>query len=349
MSDLGYVNARLRARRARRLRSRQLEALSTSADLETLCGGLSGTPYAEALTEAQAGISLPTVDRAISSVLQARIDHLVRLLGKDEDTLPFALYLSRIHVQNLKVVLRAVRSGGGFEEAWPALVPLSPLDRPALEELCQQEDALGVARELMTWGLALGQTLAKAIRTHADNLSLVHLDHALDEAYYARTLTTLLQDDMDGDGLAMIDALRDEIDLFNLRSALKVAFAGGGEFPGEAVPRGRLSDELLKRISSCGSLVEAVPQLDKTVYHAALEAGAGEAAARGDLGRIERLLETVRIRRIANRAAGDPLGLGSALRFLAEIDLEAQNLRLAARASAGLFPSAVAQEAMIHV
>ncbi len=349
MSDLGYVNARLRAQRARRLADRQLEALSTSADLEALCGGLSGTPYGEALSESQAGTNLPAVDRAISSVLQARIDHVIRLLGKEEETLPFTLYLSRVHVQNLKVVLRAVQSGAGFEAAWPALVPLSPLDRPALEELCSQEDLLGVARELMTWGVALGQTLAKAIRQHADGDSLVHLDRALDEAYFAKTLHALLQDDVDSDGQSMIDALKDEIDLFNLRSALKVSLGGGGEFPGDPIPHGRIPDDVLKRISTSGSLGEAVTLLDRTVYHQALEEGISEAAGRGDLGRIERILESLRLRRLSSRAAGDPLGLGFALRFLAEIDLEAQNLRLAARASAGLIPASVAQEAMIHV
>lgn len=349
MSDFGYVNARLRAMRARRLSSKQLEAL-VNGDLDAMADGLSGTPYGDALAENAGGANnLPAIDRAISSVVHATLGKCIKMIGNDEETVPFSIYLSRTQVHNLRVVVRAVRDGGGYEKAEPALIPLAPLGRRELEELCGQEDIMQVAAMLMTWGVPFGSALVRALREHGDDPSTTALDHALDQTFYSKAIAAL-EDEADEDmARPVIDALKDEVDLANLRVALKVAYSGGGALPVALLTSGRLSEDSLKRIAGASSLADAAAMLEGTAFRAASKFDVAGAAGRNDLGAVERVLERVRLRRMATRSLDDPLGLGFTLRCLAETDTEAQNLRLAARACAGLIPARAAEEAMIHV
>jgi vacuolar-type H+-ATPase subunit C/Vma6 len=185
------------------------------------------------------------------------------------------------------------------------------------------------------------------IREHAADPDLTALDRALDQAYYSRVLT-VLEEDFDEEGQAVIEALKDDIDLANLRMALKAAYSGGSPLPSKPLARGRLQVEKLTKVASCGSLAEAVGQLEGTAYKTAHREGVLEAAQANDLGGVERALQRVRVKRLVTRSLEDPVGIGFTVRYLNELDLEAQSLRLVARAAAGLIPVRVAEEALIH-
>jgi vacuolar-type H+-ATPase subunit C/Vma6 len=102
-------------------------------------------------------------------------------------------------------------------------------------------------------------------------------------------------------------------------------------------------------MTESSDLLGVLPWLRKTVFRKGVDDGGAEAASHNDLGGLERAMERVRLLRLARRGIEDPIGIGFTLRFLTEAQIEAQNLRLIARSSAGLIPIEAVKESMIHV
>lgn len=349
MSDFGFVNARLRAMRSERVPPQQLENLLGMQKLGDLSDWMSssvyGAAYGKALDHDQ---GLKAVDRAVSEKFRETLSRCVAMLVTERGS-PLGLYLSRFGYENVKVAVRAVHQGTGYEGAAPALVPISPLDEGFLRQLCEVPDLDSVAALLMTVGHPAGPTLRRFLQeTGNEEPDFSAMDRALERTYTSTSLTALQEEESE-ELEPLREALQDEVDLANLRTALKVAHGGGGPLPYSPMPYGRLKEAFLARISESNSLATAVPHLQQTVFRKALSTGAEEAGQAGNLGSLERTLERIRFQRLARRAIEDPTGLGFTLRFLVEAQSEAQNLRLIARSVAGLIPSETAREAMILV
>ena len=350
MSDFGYVNARLRSIRAKRLAPSEFDTLLGFEQIREFGDWLSSGPYSEAYGKvAETSEGLKAADAAISERLRSILERCVRMVSIDTDS-PLGLYLARTDYDNIKVVIRTVLNGTGFEEAKPALVPLPPLDFATLERLCEAEDIQGVARLLMTLGHPAGKVVSRFLRDEPDGQSprLDILDRALEECYFAETIKVLDEEENE-ENEPLRAAIQDEADLANLRAAFKVAYSGGGELPSKPFSQARTKRPLLEQVAACRNLTEAIEYLEQTVYRRALDGGVDESARANDLGGLERHLEHIRLTRLARGGVTDPTGIGFTLLFLAEAFLEAQNLRLVARVSAGIIPAATAQEAMIRV
>lgn len=349
MSDFGYVNARLRALRSKRLRAADFEAALGIDEIGALGDWMSSGPYAAALGKAsETAEGLKAVDGAISERLRETLASCVKMVSTDPDS-TLRVYLARNDFENVKVVARTVINGTGYAGARAALVPLAPLDAGALERLCECENLGDVARALMTWGHPAGRVLGRFLRDSQDPPALDELDRALERGYLAYALESVDEEVADEEAELLQEALRDEVDQANLRTAMKVAYAGGGSLPADPLPHGRLKRAYLERIAACRSLPETLDLVGKTVFRKAVDGAAAAAAQAGDLGGLERCLERARLARLARGGVLDPTGFGFTLRFLAETRLEAQNLRLIARAAAGLIPPDTVQEAMIYV
>lgn len=350
MSDFGYVNARLRSMRTRRISPKQFETFLGYREIREIEEWLGSSPYAAAYERASSDADgLKAVDAAVSEQLKETLQRCVKMV-QTEGRSALSVYLARTDYENVKVVARAVQGGGGFASASPALVPMPSLDIGQLESLCEQEDLTGMARQLMTLGHPTGAALSRFLRTEVDGdtADLAAMDRALERAYYGNAISVLAEEENEEDE-PLLEALKDEVDLSNLRTALKVAYAGGGEYGQVPLPHGRLKRAFLEKASAARDLTEALEWVGKSVFRKAVDQVARDAAAAGDIGRLERCLEQARVDRCAKGGIIDPTGIGFTLSFLAGAYLEAQNLRLAARAVAGLIPVSAAEEAMIYV
>ncbi len=351
MSDFGYINARLRSIRTKRISPKQFETILGFRDPQELVDWMSSSSYAEALEQSATGLDgLKAIDAAISAKIREILQRCVRMVKTDGDS-ELAVYLARTDFENVKAIARAIRSGKGYESAASALIPMPTLPEERLKALCELSSLSDLARQLMVWAHPAGSALSRFLRAQPNEaeIDFIEMDRALENAYFANALALLEEMGESEDSLPLLEALRDEVDLANLRTALKVAYAGGGPYPQTPLPNGRLKKRFLEEVAQCRSLEEALEFLPKTVFRKALDFGADKAAAEGDLGRLERCLEKARVVRCAKGGIIDPTGLGFTLSFLVGAQLEAQNLRLAARAVAGLIPVDMAEEAMIYV
>lgn len=350
MSQFGYVNARLRAMRSDFLSRDVLEELLELHSLKEFSDWMVSGAYGPAFGKApDHDHGIATVDWVISERLRDTLARCIRMVSIDRES-PLSVYLTWVGYENVKVLARSILPGVCCSNTNPALVHIPPFDTRLVEQLCGATDLEGLATLLMTAGHPSGVALRRFLREEAKTPEaprLDYLDRAMERAYLESALAHC-----QGRGpylRPLRRAIKDEIDLSNLRSALKVTYSGGGPFPHRPLQGGRIGKRVLEDISSASSLEAALPLLKRTVFRKALGQGARRAARANNPGNLERTLERVRYQRMSQDAIEDPTGLGFTLHFLTEVWTEAQNLRLVARAVSGLISVQAAKEAMVLV
>ncbi len=317
--DFGYLNARVRARRATLLKEGFFqEALDLSfPDFLRL---LSESVYGGELS----GQGLPEVDRAIARTQERFLSDLPRLVtGEAREAVRLLLLRQDLH--NLQALLRAKALGRPFEE-----VPLLPgtLKEGLWRQAYEAQDAAGVAQVLSL----PGHPLARAAGGAAGDPGPGPGGGAPGQA--------LLRGGGEGGqghgGARLRDYLALEVDAENLRTAFKLR---GQEVAPEAVfIRG---GRFLDRVRFARLLEGDYAVLDELSGTPLVGlSGVREAAE------LERRLRCLLLKE-AKRGSADPLGAGLVLAYVKEREWEAMRLRLLARRAYFGLPRAQVEEEVV--
>jgi len=307
--DFGYLNARVRARRAALVPEGFFrEALALT--FPDLLSALGDTPYGDAL----AGEDLGAVDQAVSRHLQESVGSLPAMVsGRAREVV--SLLLSRADLSNIKTILRAKEHGQTAEEVRAHLMG-GTLPESVINAMIEAPDAAGVAQALYLGAHPLAAALRKAIAA-GGTLSEIEVD--LDRAFYQALKRQVEQ----YDDQFLRDYVALEIDVLNLSTAFKLAQSGmGDEQPGRYfVPGGRYVDaELFARLAA-GDF-GALDRLAGTP----LEPLAGAT----DLGELERRARCLLVEK-ARTGVYDANGPGVVTDFIKAKEWEAARIRLLAR------------------
>ena len=293
--DFGYLNARVRARRATLLKESFFqEALDLAfPDFLRL---LSETVYGGELS----GQGLPQVDRAVART-RAK-------LGEAREAVRLLLLRNDLH--NLQALLRAKATGRPFEE-----VPLLPgtLKEELWRQAYEAQDAAGVAQVLAVPGHPLARALREVLRETQD---LARVEALLAKRFFEGVVkgAKALEEP------ALRDYLALEVDAENLRTAFKLQ--GQGVAPEVLFVRGgRFVDRV--RFSR---LLEG----DYAVFDEFSGTPLASLSGVRDLKELERRLRCLLLKE-ARKGAADPLGAGLVLAYVKEREWEAMRLRLLAR------------------
>lgn len=318
--DFGYLDARVRARRAELLPEGFFtEALRVNfADFLRL---LAETPYGAHL----AGEGLADVDRAVAAYFDARVADLPALASGDAARALRLLFL-RADLVNLKAILRAKQAGRPLEEVRARLAG-GTLPRPLLEALLEAPDLASMAQLMVL----PGHPLAAAMRAAARVGDPLRAEVVLDRAFFA----AVLKEAREIGGL-LADYFQLEVDLTNLGTALKLAAMGMKEgLEDYYVPGGRyVTPALFHRIAQGepGALAELA------------DTPLAPVAQAQDLKTFERAARCLLLA-LAAKGRYDVLGPGLALDFVRRKEWEAARIRLAARrAYYNLPPEAIEEE-----
>lgn len=306
--DFGYLNARVRVRRANLLSEGFFrEALALT--FPDLLSALGDTPYGEALT----GEDLVAVDQAVSRHLQAAVGSLPAMVsGRAREIV--SLLLSRADLNNIKTILRAKEHGQSAEEVRAHLMG-GTLPESVVNAMIEAPDAAGVAQVLYLGSHPLAGALRKAI---AAGGSLAEIEVDLDRAFFQALKRQVDQ----YDDQFLRDYIALEIDAVNLSTAFKLAQSGGEEDPGRYfVPGGRYVDADLFARLAAGDF-GALDRLAGTP----LEPLVGTS----DLGELEHKLRCLLSER-ARTGVYDANGAGVVTDFIRSKEWEAARIRLLAR------------------
>jgi vacuolar-type H+-ATPase subunit C/Vma6 len=353
MSDFGYGNTRLHARRAALLDAVDYEQL-LGEDVDALLAGLERTPYAPDIELVRDQTGLRRLHEAIRAHLGRSLEEMRRFYA-DRARKLVDLMLSRFDVENVVLVVRA-RAGTRrpADEALGSLVPVGWLAEPLASEILRGPELAQAVEPAIRRTAGTEQTgaLRAALAEYERTGNLAALEHSLLAAHAAHVTAALTS--AGPDARTLLRFVRRAIDERNLLVALRVrdARASGAALdlvperallPGGSVPLARFAAAV--RAPAPAPVISSLPRSAGSGWQPSLERWSRS----GDLAALERALER---RRLADAAAlfrtGDPLTLDVPIAFTAAKRTEARNLRLLGEASMrGIHPEVVRRELLM--
>ncbi len=324
-SDFGYINARVRGLKAKLLGDAFYSDALTDSDFPAFLSSLAQTTYSREVEEAQAryGSDLKTVDEALARNFYTT----TRTLLNVADGLPERLLrvlLLHYDLGNLKTIARAKSAGRDPEDVQAGLLPAGELKPAVLEAIAQASDLPAAAQAVAVTGHPLGGAFTRAVAAYSSDGDLYELELTLDRAYYDALRQEVAKGGFPADFKRYIQR---EIDVTNVRTALKLRGAGdGGGSTTDAAQAEALFIKGGKEVgrATFDALLSGDTQMLANTSFAAV-------AETDDLSRAEETLRTSLDRQARQLALRDPLGVGVVLNYLRLKETETARLRLLAR------------------
>lgn len=182
MSDLDYINARVRGKRARLFKPQHFEelmGLESLSDMQSFLRNSDFEPALERVLLREDDLFL-AIDEALKSTMT---DELVSLYKSGDDVKQgLKLYLSTYDLVNLKTIIRAVVKGAHITSN--DMLCLGSLKRRTIDELIRIKDLNAVASFLRTLGSPYGLALKNALKKYDVDKDLSGLELRLDGFYF---------------------------------------------------------------------------------------------------------------------------------------------------------------------
>ncbi|NJD61390.1 MAG: hypothetical protein FIA93_01545 [Deltaproteobacteria bacterium] len=335
MSDLFYLNARLRSMGSLLLARADYERLLSSPGLREIAIALRETPYGRFLDSVGAAASdTARMEEGLRRNFQETLSRLLSLSAGDCRE-AVRLLLSSWELQAIKTILRGKAAGLSPEEILASLVPTGIHGEAALQELCRQPSLRAVADLLATWRDPWGGPLSRAMKEYRDPRDLFFVETALDRFRTGRAARLLEEIRGGRGGDDPEDALRLflslSVDRANLMTALKSVEEGIRKDDRRIhfLPGGRIySPRDFDRIRGAQSVAEALGIAARSTFARALKAVSSPFAGIPLLVAVEGQLDRVLLRAMRARMRSDPLGWGPLAAYLLNKTREIRNLRM---------------------
>jgi V/A-type H+/Na+-transporting ATPase subunit C len=333
MDDYAYINARIRASRARLLTAKAFEEMIGLPDLPSTWEYLVHSVYGKEGGEIPAQPSLPAGEEWLRDEWSRTISKFYRIT----DGLPkeyLEILLGRYEVENIKSILRGKKADIGLSEILATVLPTGFFDEAALGELARQPSIQAVVDMLTTWRSPYARPLRKMLSTQRELKGLESLELALDQYYYQWAIGMLKDGDPDAKLLHALIGLF--IDRVNLLSAFKISSEGvssRSDIPGYFIEGGaHVPISVYNAVVRAQDLMEIIEAVRKTPYSVMLEGMETEQGGIPPSIRLERALERFILDKARAMSLTDPLGIGLMMYFLLQKYHEVANIRIILRA-----------------
>ena len=344
MSDIYYLNTRLRWMRAQLLSRHDVERILAMPDLPAIAAALREGPYGRWIDSAGAeGPEAGRIEEALRRNVSETLSRLLAIASGD-CVEAVRLVLGRWEAQAVKTVLRGMAAGASAGDILSALVPTGIHDEAALLEMCRQPDVRSLVGLMVTWREPWGLPLLRALGRYREPGDLFLLESALDRSWFRQAedrLRGILRSRRAAkgeDALSRFVSLT--VDTTNLMTALKTIEEGipAGDVDTRFLPGGRVYDRsAFDRIVASPGLAEALKEAGRSSFRRPLAALAA-AAGSPSLPVVERQLDRVLLRESRALSRVDPLGWGPLVSYLQEKLREVRNLRMIVRARLTALP-----------
>lgn len=348
-SFAAFLNARVRGMKSGLVQRHDLDEYLEAVAVETILESLLSSPYetevAEALTRYKGADAL---EDAVSRNL---IRTFAKLRGFCRGRyLELAeIFIGRWDLIAVKALLRNRHHQLDLETGAGSLFP-GPSMSPALQrELASQPTMEALVQGLIAWNSRLCGPLMAALPDYQKTNDVRPLEEAVDRGYFVGNVRRL-SGRLDSDSRFLKRLLQLEIDRINLR--LLFSPRDPGTPPEDLVqrllPRGTLSNDLLRSIASAATPERAVEMLEKTEYGTFGEA-LEQFSLSGRFGRLERMFESAFMQRLRRAAMQQGIGIAVLMRYAWLKYNEVINLRIIVRGLAVQLPKARIEEEVVYV
>jgi vacuolar-type H+-ATPase subunit C/Vma6 len=336
MTDLYYLNARLRAMRGRLLDRHAYDELLALPDLPSLTAHLLNGPYGRSIEAVgETGSESGKIEEGLRRDLSDTFIHLHSMSAGDPQE-AVRLLMSYWEAHNLKTILRGLAARRPAEEIHSLLIPTGLLDEPALAELCRQPDLRAAVDLLITWRLPYGPALLSALKDYREPKDLFFLEMALDRfsiGQASRRFAETVLRRADRETLrALLCFLTDRTNLLTAFKAVedRIVLMDRERYflpGGEAIAAPAFGEILASR-----TLPEAIEKARRPPFDSALRDLGETEGGLSLLSVVERRLDTALLRRIRSMNRTEPLGIGGMILYLLDKVREITNLRMILRA-----------------
>lgn len=337
MSGFDYGNARLRAMKARLLSRQQLTELAAIESMPAFINALLKTGY-------QPVIELALVQFSGMDALNwvRRRDLLqtvskVRNFYRGQAAELARCVLRRYDVDNLKAILRGLSHQVPADEMLAGTLPLGELEPADLAQLAAQTNMRAMIDLLSTWRIPLAYPLL-ALRAEQPGADLLQMELALERWYFQAAGQVA---EAYG-AVSLRQSLQVGADVFNLMTALRLigstksaAFLRQHFQTDEATPLfvgpGTVPIETLVEMVRQSTLARAISKLAGTPYEALFNNTLARYKTTLRLSVFEFELARYQLNQAAYLLAGDALGVGVLIGYLALKTAEMRNLHCIAQ------------------
>jgi V/A-type H+-transporting ATPase subunit C len=342
-SNYEYVGARVRARKAKLFDDDDYRKMVRMSPNE-IARFMEESEYSEEINRLGAryeGVDL--IEYALYDNMARHFSDIVSWAnGSLRDTV--VDYLRSYDAWNVKTVLRGVFTGATPEEIRADLIPAGELDESMLEDLAERDEVETVVEEL--GGTVFGEALDDALREFSETGVLLPLENAVDRTFYEGLLKGERPAPESPKGV-YTDFLRSEIDILNVRNALRAAGSEKVDVGEYFIEGGDLfSEGELERL--VGNREELVNALRESEYGDALEDAIEALEETDSLVEFDRALDKLLMEFAGTMTNRYPNSVAPVISYILSKEREVQNIRGIARGKeAGLSVEEIEQEVVI--
>ena len=241
----------------------------------------------------------------------------------------FETALFPFDIRNVKVLLMARARGLTTQQTLNMLVPCCSMPAEKLEEILRTDDTAHIIA-MISRHLPFGKdALNEVFHGEKRNRPLIADLNLIERKSYSGLLNYL--DKSDGDRKVLRDIIRYEVDLKNIKTALKAVWKGEPllQRANEAlISGGFINSNFLTELTKAKGLDEAFEMIESTHFHPAVEKGIIYYAETGFLHEMERFFDEVFYRKVLSYRRNDPFGVGIFLGYVWGKYVELTNLRM---------------------
>ena len=327
-SNAGYVNARLRTRRAKLFAeddyrklirmgtgeiARYMEEQEYEAEMNVLGSRHSGGDL---------------IEYALNRNLARHFSDILRWAeGRLYDQI--AAYLRKFDAWNIKTAMRGVYSGESTEEIQTDYIRAGEFSNALLDQLAAAESVQAIVELLKETIFEEG--IEAAYQEFATTDVLIPLENAIDRTFYEHLLDGIDTSTQGGPQELYLEALQAEIDFRNVRNALRLSRTGTDMDPTTYyIAGGRLFDEsqLRRLIGKSEALVEYIRDSE---YGDDLDRALNALRQADSLVEFEQALDAALLEYADRLAYRYPVSVCSVLSYILAKEREIENVRAIAR------------------
>lgn len=348
-SFAAYVNARVRGMKSNLMDSSELDALIDSSDPGAMVDLLLTSPYeheiAEAMTRYQGA---DAVEEGATRNLINTFSKLRRICKGDLELL-VGIFISRWDLAGVKSLLRNRHHGLDAETGEASLLPSPSLSPALMSDLASRESVEALVRGLVAWNSSLCRVLEEHLAEYQDTRDLRILEDALDRSYFVSNARRL-ENHSSVDAKFIRGVLRLEIDRINIRRLFEPRAAGveAEDILRELLPKGTISEDVLRNVAAAGTPERAAEALVNTGYRGLEEAFAVYAQT-GQFSKLERAFEMALLEKLNRASQQSALSIAVLMRYTWLKYNEVMNIRMIARGAAVHLPKSRIQEEVVYV
>lgn len=338
--NYAYVSARVRAKKTLLLKSdaypkllardaseiaRALQEGQYKAEIDELAARYRGADLVERATRLNLGRTYQQVQGFATGDLAVMIGH----------------YLGRYDVQNVKTILRGKFSRAKPDDILDETIPAGAL-APRLAELSRLERIEDVVEALRH--TPFGKVLAR--ETEGRSLeNLIAIENALDSHYYAELLESIPESGHAN--RSFLAWIRNEIDILNVKTLLRLRFARVTDWEPFFIPGGReVTRETATRLVR-GSDEEALQEIGTLDVAPEVVENARVSITAGNVSAVATSLERELVRDAQDFSQRAPLSVLPVVDFILRKKIEADNIRAIAYGKQTGLPNQTIEELLI--